>query len=65
MFIYHYHAMVQQADGVISHLDGIYDTNFEILSYEKYEFIKRIICEGSNLQPDKLTICSLTLLGIK
>ena len=65
MPIYHYHAISQMTVGQIINIDGIVDMRNPAVTMEDYRYLKKLISEidgGGIGSPDKLTICSLTVL---
>ncbi len=65
MPVYHYHAITQTVVGTIINMDGIVDMRNPVVTMKDYRYLKKLISEidgGGIGSPDKLTICSLTVL---
>ncbi len=65
MPVYHYHAITQTVVGAIINMDGIVDMRNPVVTMKDYRYLKKLISEidgGGIGSPDKLTICSLTVL---
>lgn len=62
-YIYHYHATFQPAPCQTANLDGIAVLTRRITTHEDYMELKRDIAKDAGANPEKFTICSLTLLG--
>ena len=60
-YIYHYHAIFQPAPCQTANIDGIAVLARQITTAEDYTEFKRVIAKDAGVE--KLTICSLTLLG--
>ena len=63
-YSYHYYAMHQPQPGAIAHTDGFVRMPRQIITGDDYDELKQSIADRQNIQRDKLTICSLTLVGI-
>lgn len=60
-FVYHYHATNEISPGRVQHHSGILTCEKRVDSIERYRSIKAAIA-GDAVDPNRLTICSLTLL---
>ena len=61
-YTYQYHAMQFPEMGTTNHYDGVITFNCKIKGSGSYEALRDALAEKLKLEPDELTICSLTLL---
>lgn len=61
-YIYHYRAIFQPAPYLTANIDGIATLTQRITNHEGYMSLKHDIAKDAGASPEKLTICSLTLL---
>lgn len=64
-YIYHVHAVHQNADGSLHHFDGIVLRSMKVLDYAGYTSLKTVLSEqiDGRPAPEKLIVQSLTYLG--
>jgi hypothetical protein len=61
-YLYHYHAMWQSVCGGIAHADGTAERSHPVDTPEQYTIFKKGVANECGIAPEKLTVCSLTLL---
>ena len=62
-YSYHYYAIHQPQPGAIAHTDGFVRMPRQIITGVDYDELKQSIADRQNIESEKLTICSLTLVG--
>lgn len=62
-YAYHYYAIHQIKPGEVAHVHGFFTREEQVSSGEHYLELCKAIGERNNVDPEKLTICSLTIIA--
>lgn len=61
-YLYHYHAIWQNASGEVVHADGTSSCDRRITTADHYTRFKEGVAKACEVSLEQLTICSITLL---
>jgi len=62
-YAYHYYAIHQSKPGEVAHVHGFFTREAQVSSAEDYLELCKAIGERNKVDPERLTICSLSIVS--